>query len=140
MPAAAPGIVRWRHRPMQCGPWTVRLSALRLPSLRMILSENRTPLFGIMRVRMILSENRTPLFGIMRVRMILSENRTPLFGIMREAAFGRRCAQDSDADASRERIFLRCRRPDPGPLRHDRAAQWNRRMILCPVIVRDCAD
>src|SRR5579885_3117456 len=52
MPAAAPGIVRWRHRPMQCGPWTVRLSALRLPSLRMILSENRTPLFGIMRVRM----------------------------------------------------------------------------------------
>src|SRR5215472_1553869 len=32
--------------------WTVRLSALRLPSLvRMILSENRTPLFGIMRGR-----------------------------------------------------------------------------------------
>src|SRR5579871_4314058 len=94
MPAAAPGIVRWRHRPMQCGPWTVRLSALRLPSLRMILSENRTPLFGIM-----------------RVRMIPSENRTPFFGIMREAAFGRRCAQDSDADASRERIFLSYRTP-----------------------------
>jgi hypothetical protein len=28
----------------------MRLSALRLPSLRMIPSENRTPLFGIMRV------------------------------------------------------------------------------------------
>jgi hypothetical protein len=27
----------------------MRLSALRLPFLRMILSENRTPLFGIMR-------------------------------------------------------------------------------------------
>ena len=39
--------------------------------LRMILSENRFPLFGIMLIfllRMILSENRFPLFGIMRYR------------------------------------------------------------------------
>jgi hypothetical protein len=34
------------------GKWlALRLSALRLPSLRMILFENRTPLFGIMRCR-----------------------------------------------------------------------------------------
>jgi len=41
---------------------------------------------------MIFSENRYPLFGIMRQliwwRMIFSENRYPLFGIMRQLIGG----------------------------------------------------
>ena len=67
---------------------------------RMIFSENRYPLFGIMCYcwRMIFSENRYPpriksgagFFGIMRYcwRMIFSENRHPLFGIMRYCGGG----------------------------------------------------
>jgi hypothetical protein len=53
---------------------------------RMIFSENRRTLFGIMPSdsRMIFSENRRTLFGIMPSdsRMIFSENRRTLFGIM----------------------------------------------------------
>jgi hypothetical protein len=52
--------------------------------LRMILSENRFPLFGIICLRMILSENRFPLFGIMRYLIasgLVGEPTAPVIGI-----------------------------------------------------------
>jgi hypothetical protein len=54
--------------------------------LRMILSENRFPLFGIMRQAFVQADDNVAMLLFIPLfcwRMILSENRFPLFGIMR---------------------------------------------------------
>jgi hypothetical protein len=58
----------------------MRLSALRLPSLRMILSENRTPLFGIMR------EPEANLFLVRGGRQRLGR-----LGVARRVSLARHC-------------------------------------------------